>query len=98
MAVNKDNPLPLYYQIKEDIKEKIRGKEYKVGEKIPSEASLMEQYHASRMTVRNAVACLVNEGFVTKSQGLGTYIKRPKATQQFNRITSWAETLRAVGR
>jgi GntR family transcriptional regulator len=91
MAVNKDNPLPLYYQIKEDIKEKIRNKEYKVGEKIPSEASMMELYNASRMTIRN-------EDFVTKSQGQGTYIKRPKATQQFNRITSWAETMRAFGR
>jgi GntR family transcriptional regulator len=98
MAVNKDNPLPLYYQIKEDIKAKIHNKEYRVGDKIPSEASLMELYGASRMTVRNAVVCLVNEGFVTKSQGQGTYIKRPKATQQFNRITGWAETMKALGR
>jgi GntR family transcriptional regulator len=98
MGVSKDNPLPLYFQIKEDIKEKIRSREYRVGEKIPSEASLMALYHASRITVRNAVAGLVSEGFVTKSQGQGTYINRPKATQQFNKITGWAETMRALGR
>lgn len=49
------------------------------GEKLPSENEMLKQYNVGRMTIRNALALLVNEGFLTKSQGRGTFCTGGKA-------------------
>lgn len=64
-----------YTLIAKDIKEKIINKFYKVNEKLPDETTLSKEYNCSRMTIKKAVDILVNEGFITKSRGSGTYIR-----------------------
>lgn len=63
-----------YELIVEDIKTKILTQKYKVGEMIPSEAQLQSDYDVSRHTVRQALSILVNEGYVRKEQGSGTFV------------------------
>ncbi len=68
---------PLYLQLYDTIKSKIDSGEYKVGEKIPSEAQLSENYGISRITVRSALEQLVNENILVKKHGKGTYVSMP---------------------
>ena len=66
--------LPRYYQIKQTIKKWIVNAEISMGEKIPSENELAAMFHVSRLTVRQALAQLVQEGFLNSRRGDGTYV------------------------
>ncbi len=66
--------LPRYYQIKQVIKKWIINQEIGVGEKIPSENELASSFHVSRLTVRQALSQLIQEGFLISKRGDGTYV------------------------
>ncbi len=66
--------LPIYYQIKQTIKNWILNKEFSLGEKIPSENELAEKFKVSRLTVRQAISQLVQEGFLQSRRGEGTFV------------------------
>ncbi|NLK87097.1 MAG: GntR family transcriptional regulator [Clostridiaceae bacterium] len=95
--LDKTHPIPLYYQVKESLLEEIRTRQFKVGDLIPSESELQEKYKVSRITIRRAIQELVQEGLLYTQQGKGTYVSRPKASQELNLISSWAETMIALG-
>lgn len=65
---------PKYVTIKKDIQKKIEDGTYILGSKIPSEFELREIYGVSRHTIRLSINNLVNEGYVIKQQGSGTYV------------------------
>ena len=71
--LNQNSTIPLYEQVKEAIKLKIEQKEWKENTRVPSETELMKIYEVSRVTVRNALALLVDEGYLEKKQGIGTF-------------------------
>ncbi len=95
--IDKNSPIPLYHQIKQDIKEKIKSNKYAVNDPIPSESELISLYNVSRMTVRLAIDELEKEGYVKKIQGKGTFVKKKKLTQELNSISSWSETVKSQG-
>ena len=68
-AIYRNSPLPRYYQLKEIMRERIRSGEWKPGGLIPSERELGEKYGISRMTARQAITDLVNEGLFYREQG-----------------------------
>jgi GntR family transcriptional regulator len=76
--------LPVYYQIKQTIKNWILNREFNLGEKIPSENELAEKFNVSRMTVRSAILQLTQEGFLIGKRGEGTFV-----TQNGNLINSF---------
>ena len=90
-------PVPRYYQLKEIMREKTDTGEWKPGDLIPSERELSEQYGISRMTARQAITELVNEGLFYREQGKGTFVSRHKITQQLIRLTGFTEDMRARG-
>jgi GntR family transcriptional regulator len=96
-TVFRKSPLPRYYQLKEIMREKIRSGEWKPGDLIPSERELGEQYGISRMTARQAITGLVNEGLFYREQGKGTFVSRHKITQQLIRLTGFTEDIKARG-
>lgn len=67
---------PLYRQLMDSIKHKIVSGELKVGEKIPSERSMAEQYGINRMTVRNALKKMEKEGILKSYRGKGTFVEK----------------------
>ncbi len=69
-----NGPITLSQQAKNVILEKIEKSEYRIGEKIPSEESLASEFGVSRMTVRQAIIELVNEGILCRIQGRGTFV------------------------
>jgi GntR family transcriptional regulator len=89
---------PLYYRIQRDISDSITAGEYAPGARIPSEAALAERYGVTRMTVRQAVDGLISKGLVTRRQGSGTYVLRPREAQRgLNRLTSFTEDMHVQG-
>ncbi len=96
-AIYKHSPIPLYHQLKEIMREKIRSGEWKPGDLIPSERELSEQYSISRMTARQAVTELVNEGVFFREQGRGTFVAQRKITQQLMRLTGFTDDITARG-
>jgi DNA-binding LacI/PurR family transcriptional regulator len=74
MPINERDSTPLYLQIVDDIKSKIASKEYKAGDQLGSHAELSSSYGVSLITVKKALATLVNEGRVFSRVGKGTYV------------------------
>ncbi|WP_059051083.1 GntR family transcriptional regulator [Paenibacillus senegalimassiliensis] len=79
--LEKNSPIPLYFQLKEDMIHKIMNEEHKVGESLPSETQLMSMYGVSRTTVRQAIDLLVSEGYLEKRRGVGTFVTKPRLNQ-----------------
>src|SRR6059058_1119123 len=96
-AIYRNSPLPLYFQLKEIMRERIRSDEWKPGDLIPSERELSEKYGISRMTARQAITELVNEGLFYREQGKGTFVSHLKISQQLIRLTGFTEDIRARG-
>lgn len=65
---------PIYLQLREVLREKIEEGEYPAGSSIPSENELAAKYGVNRITVRNAIDCLVEEGLLKTIQGKGNYV------------------------
>ncbi len=96
-AIYRSSPLPRYFQLKEIMRERIVSGDWKPGDLIPSERELSETYGISRMTVRQAITELVNEGSLYREQGKGTFVSQRKVTQQLIRLTGFTEDIRARG-
>ena len=79
--VNDENK-PLYLQIKETILQQIHQKELTPGDKLLSEAQFQKRFNVSRITVRKAIYELVEEGYLTRLQGKGTFVKNRQQAQQ----------------
>lgn len=92
--------VPLYQQIKEDIKSAIERGKYKPKEQIPTEPELSTEYSVSRVTVRRAVEELCNEGYLVKMQGRGTFVSTPRIHRKMtggNRMESFSKTCQEYG-
>ncbi|WP_018756102.1 GntR family transcriptional regulator [Paenibacillus terrigena] len=66
--------LPLYIQIKQDLKAKILNGTWNEGDKIPNELDLCKLYDVSRTTVRDALNELVWEEYLIRRRAKGTYV------------------------
>jgi len=64
-----------YMQIARQIRDLIRDGTLKVGEKLPPERALVEQFGASRACVREALSALEMLGLIECRSGQGNYIK-----------------------
>lgn len=72
--VDKDSPIPSYFQIETDLKKRIMHKEWQIGDRLPGELDLSEQYDVSRITLRQALAELEKDGIISKKRGKGSFL------------------------
>jgi GntR family histidine utilization transcriptional repressor len=73
----KDTSLPLYQQIKQEIRKRIKHRQWQTGVRLPSENELVETLGVSRMTVHRALRELTQEGLLQRVHGLGTFVAEP---------------------
>jgi GntR family transcriptional regulator len=97
-TLERSNPLPLYYQLKEVLKQQIEAGHLAPHTAIPSEPELVAQYHVSRATVRQALTELVHEGLLYRQHGRGTFVCEPRVQQNLSELTSFSEELRRRGK
>lgn len=71
--------VPLYYQLAGVLREQILSGRFASGDRLPTEADLVAEYGVSRITVRQALASLEQEGLVRREVGRGTFVgeRRP---------------------
>lgn len=93
MNLDRNSFEPLYYQLKEIIREKINSNEYKVNDIIPSETELCNKYNVSRITVRKAILDLVQEGILYRGRGLGTFVSAPLETSNLKGVQGFTEEI-----
>ncbi|MBE6948202.1 MAG: GntR family transcriptional regulator [Ruminococcaceae bacterium] len=73
--INRKNHIPLYLQLANLLREQIKTGVIPEGSKLPSETEMIRQYSLSRLTIRDALAVLTNEGLIEKHHGKGTFCK-----------------------
>jgi len=81
-TINRDTPIPIYYQLKQLIKEKIAQGTWEPGDQLPSEDKLCERYGISRTPVRQALTELAHEGLLVRTHGRGTFVAEPTPAQE----------------
>ena len=84
---------PLYHQLKEILKQEIEEEKYKKGDIFLTERQLQEKYDVSRVTVRQAVSELVNEGYLQSSRGIGTTVVFNKIDENLKQVISFSEEM-----
>ncbi len=93
----RDSKLPYYYQLYVILRHKIRRGEWQPGDMIPPESELVERYGVSRVTARQALEALANEGLIERHRGKGTFVAYPTIEQALTRIISFTEDMRQRG-
>ncbi len=97
--INKESPIPFYYQIAQILREAIEdyadGMDKDIA--LPSEAELCEIFQVNRGTVRHALDTLEREGLVYREKGRGTFVRRRRLELDLSKLCSTTEDLRARG-
>lgn len=75
---NADLRLPRYQLIRDDIVRRIADGQWAPEQAIPTEADLCQAYEVSIGTLRKAIDLLVADGVLTRTQGKGTFVRRPR--------------------
>ena len=96
-AINRQSKLPLYQQLYEVLRGNITRGEWKPGDLIPAESELIEQYGVSRITVRQVLDMLVQEGLIYRQRGRGTFVAHPAVEQVLQRLVSFTDDMRQRG-
>ena len=92
-----NHPTPLYRQLTEVLHRQIEQGLYKTGRPIPSERILCQTYKISRITVRQALSDMINEGTLLRKQGKGTFVAERKVNQGLVRLVNFARTVLDLG-
>ena len=89
--------IPIYVQIRETLRGEITSQVLKRGEKLPSEQELASQFKVSRMTIRESIEDLVDEGLLYRRHGVGTFVAYPHLQRDHTRLTSFFDKTENVG-
>ena len=90
--------LPAYIRIHDKIKKDIDEGTWKIGQRLPSERDLCETFDVSRMTVRQAITLLVDEGILERKPGSGTFVASSRVKEKMRGTTSFTEIVKAQGK
>ncbi|SEM88439.1 transcriptional regulator, GntR family [Ligilactobacillus sp. WC1T17] len=89
---------PIYIQIHNELKKEIEAGVWQIGQRIPSERDLALRFNVSRMTLRQAIQTLVDEGILERQVGSGTFVARKKVQDKLAAVTSFTEIMEAQGK
>lgn len=97
MARPRGRPL-LADVVRTDLRRAILSGEFPLGMKLPNEEKLCDRFGVSRVTIREAVRGLIEDGYVSRRQGSGTYvIRRPQLRNALDENFSYTEYFEGSG-
>ncbi len=96
-TVSKTSPIPMHYQIEQDMRERIETGTWKPGQQLPTEQELCVLYKVSRTTLRQAINELVDEGLIIRERGKGSFIRDSTITAGARGLTSFSDEMAALG-
>jgi GntR family transcriptional regulator len=97
VALDKRSPVPLYYQLRSVIEDRIDSGDWPPDTLVPSERELCEQFGISRITVRQALADLARDGRLVRSHGRGTFVGRSPLKKALLPLMGFTEDIRRHG-
>ena len=95
--VDRNASVPLYLQVKNHLLEEIQTGRWKEDDLVPTDNELCERYQVSKITVREAMKILANEGILERIQGKGTFIRKTKYEPRLSRLFSFTKWARQNG-
>ena len=90
--------VPNYVKIHDALKDEVEKGIWKIGQRLPSERDLAERFTVSRMTARQAVTALVDEGILDRRVGSGTYVASRRVREKMRGTTSFTEIISSQGK
>lgn len=89
--------LPLYAQLASLLRQRIKSGEWVAGHKLPTLEALEAEYGVARVTARQAVGLLEEEGLIWRKQGKGTFVARAVADHAWLRLgTQWDSLMHMI--
>jgi GntR family transcriptional regulator len=95
LEIDKNSPVPIYFQIRQGIEKLIESGDLKPGEFLPSENALSRAFGISPMTVRQAMSELVNAGYVRRERGRGTIVLQRRMQHSLENLISFTEDMQS---
>ena len=97
VELTKMNGLPMYVRIREALRQEITQGVIKRGERLPSEHELAVKFGVSRMTVRQGISDLIDEGLLYRRHGVGTFVAYPHLDRDHTRLTNFFDRSKSDG-
>ncbi|HVM23836.1 MAG TPA: GntR family transcriptional regulator [Candidatus Limnocylindrales bacterium] len=88
--------VPRYRRIEQALRSRIAG--MRPGDPLPSDAELCAEFGVSRMTARNAMQRLAEEGLVQRQPGRGSFVAEPPTHRRANHLMSFSHEMERLGR
>ena len=96
--VDPNSPVPAYAQLEQDLRLRIRSGKHRHGSRLPPEQALARLYGVSRVTLRQALERLADDGLISRRHGVGTIITPPpEVTLDLKPMESVTQQLRQAG-
>ena len=92
IQVDRNSPVPLYFQVAQRLEQMIESGELATGTRLENEIDLADRLGLSRPTMRRAIEYLVGKGLLVRKRGVGTQVLHPKVQRQVE-LTSLYEDL-----
>ncbi|MQA96778.1 MAG: UTRA domain-containing protein [Streptosporangiales bacterium] len=97
MTVDRASPVPLYFQVAQELERLIESGELPAGTRLDNEIIFADRLGLSRPTLRRAIAYLVDRGLLVRRRGVGTQVVQPQVRRTVE-LTSLYDDLREAGR
>ena len=97
LNIDFESKVPLYHQLKEQIKQNILSGQYKNGDLIPSEREFSDSYGLSSTTIRRALNDLVQENLLERKAGKGTFVRRRKVKRDLRKVLGFTKNMTEMG-
>lgn len=97
LVLTKAEGVALYIQVRETLRDQIKQGLLEPGQKLPAEDELAAQFGVSRMTLRQGITDLIDEGVLWRRRGVGTFVAQLHVERDHNKLTNFLETAQAEG-
>ncbi|WP_322748579.1 MULTISPECIES: GntR family transcriptional regulator [unclassified Frankia] len=93
--LDRSSPVPLYYQVAQQIEQAIERGELPPGSRLENEVKLADRHGLSRPTVRQAIGELVRQGLLVRRRGVGTQVVHGRVRRPVRLSSLWSDLDRA---
>ena len=91
-------PVPFHHQVYLDLRTALdSGREWRAGDRLPTERDLAERYGCSLITVRRALSELAREQRIERTRGRGTFVLFPRIDRDLAGTMSFTEEMQNRG-